>query len=80
MIPCNFCSRKFRNGERCLFDANGNTLKDLKLVGKTKYKSDGISFERVYKCRDCGTSWRMIGRLGINPSYCEVPLLRVVDK
>jgi protein-arginine kinase activator protein McsA len=81
MMPCNLCSPLDNQGDRDLYDKQGNYLIGLKQVGKTKYKKNDSNFERIYKCQDCGAFWKMIGnngKYGFTPTYRDVPLLRIV--
>jgi hypothetical protein len=80
MMPCNLCSPADENGMRQPFGIDGKKLLGLKQRGKTKYLPDGISYERTYICQDCGAKWKMIGKLGQNPSDKEIPLLEIVRR
>lgn len=79
MLPCNICSPVDESGERRLTDLEGKPLLGLKQRGKTKYSPNGINFERIYVCQDCGSKWRMIGKRGVTPSYRDVPVLEIVS-
>ena len=80
MMPCNLCSPANENGLRQPIGSEGQMLLGLKQRGKTKYLPDGISFERIYICQDCGAKWKMIGKLGQNPSVKEIPILEIVRR
>jgi len=80
MMPCNLCSPADENGIRQPFGSEGQMLLGLKQRGKTKYLPDGMSYERTYVCQDCGAEWKMIGKLGSNPSYIDIPILEIVRR
>jgi|LakMenEpi03Aug12_release.lakeMendotaPanAssembly.Ray.scaffolds.fasta_scaffold891844_1 hypothetical protein len=80
MMPCNLCSPIDENGIRQLYGTEGQLLLGLKQRGKTKYLPNGISYERVYVCQDCGAKWKWIGKLGPNPSDKEIPILEIVGR
>jgi hypothetical protein len=80
MMPCNICSPADQHGLRQPFDAGGQMLKGLKQLGKTKYSPNGIKYERIYVCQDCGVKWKMIGSLGFSPSDKDVPVLEIVGR
>jgi len=64
-----------------LSDKEGNQFIGLKQVGKTKYMKNDSNFERIYKCKDCGALWKMIGntgKYGLTPTYRDEPMLRIV--
>jgi hypothetical protein len=39
------------------------------------------NFERIYKCKDCGALWKMIGntgKYGLTHTYRDEPMLRII--
>ncbi len=57
-MPCDRCTPAESRGEGIPTDSDGKPLRGLKQVGKTRMA--GPTGERIYRCQDCGTVWRMI--------------------
>lgn len=76
MMPCDLCSTVDEQGCRTPFDSNGNSLRGLKQVGKTK--REGPRGERVYRCQDCGALWRMTFDVSTRESTHR-PLLQLIE-
>jgi hypothetical protein len=78
MMPCNICSPVDEHGLRQPFDAEGKMLKGLKQRGRTKYSPNGMQYERIYICQDCGAKWKTKGTLGPNPTSIDMPVLEII--
>ena len=76
MMPCDLCSTVDEQGRRTPFDKNGNPLRGLRQVGKTK--RDGPRGERVYRCQDCGALWRSTSDVSTLETTHR-PLLRLLE-
>jgi hypothetical protein len=78
MMPCRLCSPIDKDGIPQPFEKAGKLLKGLKQKGKTNYSPNGMHYERIYFCQDCGAKWKMKGTLGANPISIDVPVLEIV--